>query len=298
MVVLLALVIAGLIIATRGHGLPWRRPLRWTLILSVIPMAAFAAQSEGLLFGYSTTEAWETFAVGLVTQFLTTVGLRVGLMFLALAGLEATVPYARSLGTREGRARFGRGAVVAALTAISIIVLFAVAEQFVARAIPSAASVSIAAPSEVATPLPAVIETLQALFGAIIVSAAVALYVATIRKHAGVVTILAVFCAMVDPRATLEQAPVMLARALVVGLLVWIVARYVLDANPLAWPLTVFIASLLQVAAMLLRNHRPDLLGNAIALFVFAVLVLAYLAFSPPQRREGARSADEGSLRA
>lgn len=280
MVTLLALVIAGLIILTREGGLRWRRPLRWTLMLSVIPVAAFAAQSEKLLFAYSTTEAWETFVVSLVTQFVTDVGLRVGLMFLALVALEAVVPYAINLLQREGRARFGRGAVIAALTAISIAMLFAVAERFVARAIPSAAAVSISAPSQVATPLPAAIELLEAFFGAIVISTAIALYVMTIRKYASLVTILAVFFAFIDPMATLAQTPVMLARALIVALLMWLVAKYVLGENPLAWPLTFFLFSITQAAPVLLRNQRPDLTGNAIALLVFAFAILAWLAWS------------------
>ncbi|HEX6642439.1 MAG TPA: hypothetical protein VF215_15075, partial [Thermoanaerobaculia bacterium] len=273
-----ALVITGLILATRAHGLPWRRALRWTLILSVIPIASFAARSEMLLFGYSTTVAWETFTIGLITAFVRDVGVQVGILFLALAGLEASVPYALSLVTREGRARFGRGAAIAALTAISIAILAATLQQWIAHALPFAASVSLSAPEEVATPLPAVIETLQALFGAIVFASAVALYANALHKRAAIITIVAVFCAAIDPLATPAQAPLMFARALVVALLVWLVARYVLNGNPLAWPLAVFTASLLQVIALLLRNDRPDLIGNAIALAVFAVTALAWAA--------------------
>jgi membrane protease YdiL (CAAX protease family) len=277
-VALLALVITGLIMATRAHGLPWRRALRWTLILSVIPIAGFAARSESLLFGYSTTVAWETFAVGVVTGFIREVGLQVGVMFLALAGLEASVPYALSLFTRAGRARFGRGAAVSALTALSIGVIAFVVQQFIANLFPSSASVTLFAPSEVATPLPAVTETLQAIFGAIIFAAAVALYSTAIRARIAIVTIVAVFCASLDPSATLSQAPLMLLRALITALLAWIVASYVLDGNPLAWPLAVFIGSLLQTAAVLLQNHRPDLIANGVALLVFAALALAWVA--------------------
>lgn len=278
MVTLLALVITGLILATRSHGLPWRRALRWTLILSVIPIASFAARSESLLFGYSTSIAWETFAIGVVTSFIREVALQVGVMFLALAGLEATVPYAMSLVTREGRARFGRGAVVAAVTALAIGVVAIVVQQFVAHAFPLAASVSLVVPQEVATPLPAVVETLQALFGAIIFAAAVALYSNAIRTHAAMVAIIAIFCASVDPLATPAQAPLMFARALAVALLAWVIARYVLNGNPLAWPLTIFLSSLLQTAAVLLQNHRPDLIGNGIALIVFAIAAMLWVA--------------------
>jgi membrane protease YdiL (CAAX protease family) len=284
LVTLLALVITGLILATRAHGLPWRRALRWTLILSVIPVASFAARSESLLFGYSTSIAWETFAVGVVTSFVRDVALQIGVMFLALAGLEAAVPYALSLATREGRARFGRSAAVAALTAIAIGIIAMVIQQFVARAFPFAAAVSLSVPSEVATPVPAIIEGLQALFGAIIFAAAVALYSTAIRKHTAIVTIIAIFCVSVDWLSTPEQAPVMLARAMVVALMAWVVARHVLDGNPLAWPLTIFISSLLQTAAVLLQNQRPDLIGNGIALIVFAIAAVLWAA--APRRSE------------
>lgn len=285
LVTLLAMVIAGLIIATRAHGLPWRRALRWTLFLSVIPIASFAARSESLLFGYSTSIAWETFTVGIVTSFVRDVALQVGLMFLALAGLEATVPYALSVTSREGRARFGRSAAISAITVIAIGTVAMVAQQFIARALPFAASVSLSAPQEVITPVPALIETLQALFQAIIFAAAVALYANAIHKYTALVTIVGVFCASVDPTATTAQVPLMLVRAIVVALLVWIVAKYVLGANPLAWPLTIFVSSLLQTASVLLQNHRPDLIGNGIVLLVFAVAALLWAAIprtTPP----------------
>ncbi|HEX2060004.1 MAG TPA: hypothetical protein VHK90_04635, partial [Thermoanaerobaculia bacterium] len=69
LVAILSLVIAGLVLASRAHGLPWKRALRWSLVLSVIPVASFAARSESVLFGYSTAMAWETFRVGIVTAF-------------------------------------------------------------------------------------------------------------------------------------------------------------------------------------------------------------------------------------
>jgi hypothetical protein len=231
-----------------------------------------------LLFGYGTSIAWETFAVSVVTNFIREVGVQVGVMFLALAGLEAALPHALSLFTREARARFGRSAAVSALTALSIGAIALVVQQFVAHAFPSSASVALLAPSEVATPLPAVIETLQALFGAIVIAAAVALYATAIRKHAAIVTIVAIFCLSIDPSATAAQTPLMLLRALLAALLAWVVARYVLDGNPLAWPLAAFLVSILQVAGVLLQNHRPDLIGNGIALLVIGIATLAWVA--------------------
>ena len=140
--------------ASRNHGLPWRRALRWTLVLSIIPIAGIATRYESMLFGYATSVAWETFRVSLITQFLTTAGLQIGAIFLALAGLEAAVPYALSVVRSEGRERFGKSAVVAAVSAISILVLVDVAARFVAHAMPWVGEVGLSAPSEVATLLP------------------------------------------------------------------------------------------------------------------------------------------------
>jgi len=286
-VALLALVITGLVVVTRAHGLPWRRALRWTLVLAIIPVAGFAARLESMLFGYSTTVAWETFRIGLITSFIRDVGLQVGLLFLALAGLEATVPYALSLPRKEGRARFGRGAAIATLTALSLLAAGQVALKYFALAFPSSATVSFSAPEDVATPLPALINGTQALFGAIVLSGAVALYAATLRKHAALVTTLALFCMLLDPSSTPAEMPLMLVRAAIVAAAVWLIARYVLDGNPLAWPLAVFTGALLGSAATLLQNQRTDLIANGWTLILFALVVLVWILTStsggPPE---------------
>ena len=245
MIALIALVITGLVVVSRRHGLPWRRALRWTLVLSIIPIANVVARSESLLFGYSTSTAWETFRISLATAFIRDAGLQIGLIFLALAGLEAAVTYAPGILSAEGRARFGRSAVVAALTAIAALAI-------------------------------ALIEGGQAISGTIIFAAAVALYLHALRRKAALVTIVVVFCASIDPLATPTQVPLMLIRGLVVAALVWVLARYVLGANPLAWPLFAFVAATLQTASVLVENHRPDLLANALALVVFALVALIW----------------------
>jgi membrane protease YdiL (CAAX protease family) len=275
-VALLSMIIAGLVIATRKHGLPWRRALRWTLVLSVIPLLTTAAQYESMLGGYSTSVAWETFRVSLLTGVVTQIALQVGLIFLALAGLEAAMPYALSVVTREGRGRFGKSAVVAVLTAIALLVVADIGARFAAHAVPSAAVVDLHAPGEVALPFPGIVEALRAIPAALILSAAVALFTLTVRKHRAAIVVVAVFFAAVDPAATPAQAPLMLGGAFILAVLVWVVARYVLDGNPLAWPLFIFVGFVLQTASVLLQNHRPDLTANAVALIVFALLAMAW----------------------
>ncbi len=280
----LAIIITGLVIATRSHGLPWRRALRWTAVVAIIPVATFFTQYESMLFTYNTSVAWETFRVGLITAFVRDAGLKIGVLFLAFAGLEAAVPYAFSLFRAEGRARFGRSAALAAVTALAIVLLGGVAGAYVESAYPAAASVNLSAPQEVATPLPALVDAGQAILGAIVFSAAIALFTTTLRKHAALVAVALVFLSTLDPMMTLAQAPFLLLRALVTALVVWILARFVLNGNPLAWPLAVFLGSTTQTAAMLLRNHRPDLLANGIALIAIAVIVVVYCAIASKER--------------
>lgn len=277
-VTLLAMIVTGIILASRAHGLPWRRPLRWTLLLSLIPIAAQIAQYESMLFGYNTSVAWETFRVRLATDFARNVGLQAGLLFLALAGLEAAVPYARSLVTREGRARFGRSAAVGAVTAVAILVVADVAFGWLELAFPRTAQVSLHVPSAIATPFPSLIDAAQAMIFAVIASGAIALYPLALRKHIAPITIAAVFCVSVDMSATTAQVPLMLVRALIVALLTWVIARYVLGANPLAWPLAVFLTLTLQTAFVLITNHRADLIAHGVGLIVIALGAIAWMA--------------------
>lgn len=276
MVALLGLVIAGIIVSTRAHGLPWKRAAKWTLLLAILPIGVLLADREGALFGYSTSIAWDTFRIRQITSFITSLGLRLGLLFLALAGLHAAIPFALDLGSREARARFGRGALLAALTTLSIVILALVANQHLAHAVRSSAEIQISAPSEVAIPFPALSELAQAILGAIVASAAIALYANALRTRAAIVTMTGITLAMLDPSVTLAQTPLMLLRAIAVAVLVWLVAKYVLNGNPLAWPLTIFLTLMASAAAALLRNHRPDLLVNGVVVLVVAVAVMVW----------------------
>jgi membrane protease YdiL (CAAX protease family) len=291
----LAIIITGLVIATRSHGLPWRRALRWTAVLSVIPMASFFSGYESTLFSYNTSVAWETFRVSLITAFVRDAGLKIGVLFLALAGLEAAVPYATSLLSAEGRARFGRSAALAAITTMAILVIAAIGGAWVETLIPAAASVNVSAPDEVAQTLPALLVAGDALIGAVVFSAAVALFTLTLRKHAALVAMGLVFLTTLDPGVTLAQTPLMTVRALAAALMVWIIGRFVLDGNPLAWPLAVFLATTLQAAATMMRNHRPDLVANGVALLVLAAIVLPYVAAVRHSERGGGLGGSEES---
>jgi membrane protease YdiL (CAAX protease family) len=275
-VALLAAVLAGLVIASREGGFFWRRPLRWTALLALVPVVAFLARYESTLFSYSTSVAWETYRVSLLTSFVGEVALQAGVLFLALCGLQAAFPYALDLARREGRLRFGRSAVIAAVTAVAAVTLFETLSVFVAHAFPSAASVSLGVSGQIASPFPALIQAARALFAAIVVGGAVALYSLSVRTKRGFVTIAAIFCIAIDPAVSIGTAPLMLVHALALAVVVWLIARYVLNGNPLAWPLAVFTGLTLQSAVTLLQNDRPDLLANGLALVAAAISALVW----------------------
>lgn len=274
-VAMLGLIVTGVVMASRAHGLPWRRALRWTLILAIIPIAANVARYEEMLFGYNTSVAWATFSVGLFTSVVRNIGLQLGLLFLALATLESAVPYALSILRREGRARFGRNAVVAALTAIAIAVTAGIALDWLGTVMPKRISLGI--DSALVTPWPALINGSQSLVAAIIISGAAAMYALSVRKYAAAITVTAVFLALLDPSVTPAEAPLMLLGALTAAALVWLLGRYVLNGNPLAWPLAIFLALILQIAAELLRNQRADLIANGIALLALSVITMIWM---------------------
>jgi len=69
----------------------------------------------------------------------------------------------------------------------------------------------------------------------------------------------------------------MLVRAIVLAIAVWIVSRFVLDGNPLAWPLAIFSAMALQSGASLLQS-RDDLRINAVIVFVAIAMAMIWMA--------------------
>ncbi|HYR27498.1 MAG TPA: hypothetical protein VEU30_03485, partial [Thermoanaerobaculia bacterium] len=277
-VAILALIVTGLILVSRAHGLPWRRALRWTLALAVIPIAAAAAEYESMLFGYNTSVAWETFLVSVATTLVSRIGVQLAMIFLAIAGLEAALPYALSLLRAEGRARFGRGAAVAALTAVAIAAIGGAAIDWLRYLWPSTADISLIAPSAISFPFPSLILGTQAITAALIASGAAALYAVALRKHVAAVTIAALFGLVTQLSVTSAQVPRMLFEAALIAGLAWVVARYVLDGNPLAWPLAIFTGVCLRNAAMLLSHGRTELLLHGAALVAFAVIALIFVA--------------------
>jgi membrane protease YdiL (CAAX protease family) len=272
LVIGLAIIITGLVIATRSHGLPWRRALRWTAVLSILPIVGFFMHRESMLFNYNTSIGWQTYMIGMATTFVRETGPTAALIFISIAGLDAAFPFATRVLRREGRARFGRSAAVAALTVLATLMLLGVLRTYFPT------SVQLSVPEEVAMPLPALYDIGRALLVALIAPAAVALFAVTLRERAALAGAAIVFLLALDSSVTLADAPLMIVRALAAAAIAWILTKFVLGSNPLAWPLTMFVLSMLQSAAALLHNQRADLLINGFMLLAATILVLAWVA--------------------
>jgi membrane protease YdiL (CAAX protease family) len=282
--IILALIIAGFVIAARKHHFPWRRPLRWTAILAIVPIAGALMRWELTLFEYSTSIRWDTFVTGQVVTAIRNVGVQIGVIFLALTGIEAVDPQALDWLRREGRARFGRAALIVAVTAIGLAFIRRIALLFLDQAFPFAASAGVVnVPRSVAMPLPSLLAIGEAAIRAIEASAAVALFVRAVRTMPGrrwlrdAVAIAAIFFVTLEPSVTLRHMPLMLVASASGAVLVWFVVRFVLGENLLAYPVAVVLAYLLGNATTLLQNHRPDLIANAVveiaAVIFFAVWI-------------------------
>jgi membrane protease YdiL (CAAX protease family) len=282
---LLALVIAGFVVALRRGQFPWRRALRWTLALAIIPIAITLANWESTLFEYNTSVSWQTFIAGQLTSLALRVGLQLGFIFLAVAAIDAAYPGALELRRRAGRARFGRVALVGALATLAMLVIREGVLSLLAARFPAAAILhALDAPPAVAVPLPGVLAVAQTLLRTLYGSAAAGLFILALRglrfkawiPAATGVTVL--FLAGLDSSAAPRQVPLMLLSAASIALISWIAARFFLGRNLLAYPLTIALSMLLSSVSFLLQNHRPDLRVSAIVEIVVMAALIVWVA--------------------
>jgi len=289
-VAMLSFVVAGFVIATRPGRFPWRRPLRWTLILAIFPIAGALANPDAELFSYNTSTGWDTFLTNLTIDAGRTTVLQLALIFLSLVAIEAVYPFVPALLTRAGRARFGRTGVAGALTALGVVVAVRTALRIIAQYFPQALSISPPAlPGSLAISWAAPLDAGQALIHAVEASAVVALFALTMRSMnrrwlPPLLTILTVFFIALDASVRMPEVPLAIAAALTAAILAWVVPRYVIRDNLLAYPAAAFIATLAQSASTLLQNHRPDLRVNGIAEVVVIAAVVLWLATVRPDR--------------
>lgn len=282
-VALLAIIVTGFVSAAIRRRPRWTVALRWTLILAVIPIVGVASQYESSLFGYNTSVRWDTFFAGLAIDVLRDIGVRIGILFLAIAAIDAVVPFGLGVVSAEGRRRFGRSAVTGAVTAVAIFAIARAAFDWIAATFPAAANVSLDVPDVVAIPIPALVVILNAIFDAVAAVGVAAAFVSGIRAIgrkpwvADAVAIATIFCAAVDSGATSAQMPLMLLRSAVLAILTWAVACQLLGRNALAWPVAVFTGMMLSGIGALAGNDRADLRVNAIIVAVALVAALAWL---------------------
>jgi membrane protease YdiL (CAAX protease family) len=282
---ILSLIVAGFVVALRRQRFPWQRALRWTLALAIIPLISIAAHWEPTLFGYNTSIRWETFISSQIIDIVRNVGLQMGMVFLAVTALAAAYPEAFHLARRDARARIGRSAVVAALTVIAIAVLFRIGQQAIALRYPSLSAMqSFNVPEAAALPLPGLLGILSTILRTLTICSIFGLFLLALRGFTAkpwlppTIGTVAVFFAALDSSANLHQTPLMLVTAAATALLAFIVVRYILGANLLAYPLTIAVSMLAGNGADLLQNHRPDLRFNGIVEIVVAVGLLIWAA--------------------
>jgi len=282
-ILLLGLAIGGFVVTATRRRPHWLRAFRWSAALAIIPILSIASAYESDLFGYSTSLKWETFTASMMVRFLFGGAVRIGFLFVAFAALDAALPYALDLLRREGRARLGRSAAIAALTAVALFAVVRGVMQLVAARFPAAASVSLDVPNLVAISWPSIVAIGGAIYAAIVGSAIVLMIVVSLTSipipgwARDAIAVAAMFCAALDADSTPAEMPLMLLRSLVIALTMWCIARFILNRNALAWPAAIFTAMTLQSAAMLMQN-RNDLQINAIVVLIATIVMLVWLA--------------------
>jgi len=286
---LLSLTVTGFVMAARKH-FPWRRPARWTAILAIVPILNAILRWKNALFTYDTSIGWDTFVNSQLVSVIAVTGVQIGILFLALAGIEAVYPRGLDWFRREGRARFGRAALIAALLAIGLALIRRLALQWMTQAFPSSASAGgVDIPQAVNMTLPSLLAIGEAALRAIEASAAVALFVVGLRgmpraeRFGDATAIAAIFFVSLDPTMRPPEAPFMLFSAATAAVLAWLIVRYVLGTNLLAYPIAVALAMLLASAATLLQNHRPDLIANAVVEIAASIALAVWIAGRGPR---------------
>ena len=282
----IAVAVAGFIVASRRGRFPWRRPAVVTAILAIFPLIGVATGYETSLFDYSTSIRWQTFISNQAVDAIRSVGLQLVIVFLSLVALELAHPFVFSLASRDARARLGRAAAAAALTAIAIGVAYRTLFTLLAARVPGLAELDpLNVGDDVAAPLPAFLALGNALLLAIEASAVASMFAVVLQPLRRrpwlppLIVIAVIFCATVDPSTTTHHLPLMLASSIAGALVAWIVIRYVLGGNVMAWPLAVMLLVLLRNAATLAQNHRIDLQANALALAVTALLLVVWVSW-------------------
>ncbi len=256
---LLALAAHGFVSAVRDGGIRWRLAARGTLLLAPLAVLAAAARVPLMAKSYDTALAWNTFLVGASTQLGALLIAQLGLAFIALLMIETSFPAARAALAREGRRRFGRDALAAALLLASLGALAALADPLAVRWWPRAVPIApLRIPSWMDLSLPALTILWRAVLSGLVVGAAGAAASSSIgsagRRRVLVAAVAGLALAGLDPSADGIEIITSSAGAIAAAAAAVLAALYVLGRNPLAW----FAAPLLASLALAI----PPLLGS------------------------------------
>lgn len=279
----LGLIIAGFVTGARKNGFRWRRALRWTAVLSIIPIGAALLRWPLRMFEYDTSMQWNTFIVNQSITIVRGAALQIGFIFLAMVAIDILHPEAFDL-LRRGRGRVGRAAVAAALAAIALFAVRRGLLHMLVTAFPSVAAIDgFDVPDLVALPLPAFLIIGDAILRGIEISAALALFVHALKGFEGpawlpdVIGSVAMFCLTLDASVRPSEMPFALLVSTTIALVLWISVRFILGRNLLAYPVAAALLFLGGGAATLLQNHRPDLLVNGLVTVAAAAALMLWL---------------------
>lgn len=293
-VAIASLVIAGFIMTLRSGRFVWRRALKWSLLLMVVPIAATASSLDQLYLNYDTSIQWQTFLVSLAVALFMKVALQTLMVFLAIAAIDSSIPAAAALMSDRGVRRFGRSAAVASLTAMAVAAAVAGLTALIESRFPQLADVSsLSVSNVVAAHSIAMVGFLQAVQRAVLGSAAVAMYAAAfgsrqLKRWAAPLTICALTLAALDSGITARQLPLSLLTAVLPAATLYFIVRYVLARNLPAYPLALVVSFSVEAGVQMLRNNRSDLQFAGMTLVgAGVVLILIFAAMServaPPE---------------
>ena len=283
-VTLSALIIAGFVMTTRRGPFVWRRALKWSLLLAVVPIAATASSIDQLFLNYDTSIQWQTFLVTLTVGLFMKVALQTLMVFVAIAAIDSSIPATATLMSNQAVRRFGRSAAVAATTAMALAASVAGLTALVESRFPQLADVSsISVSGVVAAHSLAIVGFLQALQRGVLGSAAVAMYAAalsstTLKRWAAPLTIGALTLAAIDSSTTVPQLPLMLFTAVLPAAAIYFIVRYVLAENLLAYPLALVVSFSVEAGVQMLHNSRSDLQIAGVTLVGAGVVILLIFA--------------------
>lgn len=277
---------SGAVMAFRDSGLVWKPALRATALLAV-PAALAAALPFGLAArNYPTSVDWNTFLGRQALFTLESVAFGLFIIFLSLVAISVCAPWVTGAGSLDARARVGRDAVIRGAAAAAIVWALLLAGD--ALELATRVGLDLAAPvsESVAIPVPALAALWQSIsIAAWVAALAVASSVflaklesATAKRWNELAIVISSGIVLADSAAPMPDLPVALVQGLVAGLVLWLVAKHLFAANPLAVPVALLLVTLTDDVALWLASGRPDLQANAMALVVVVVALVGWLA--------------------